>query len=465
MNSTGKTVYNSIETRLVQAGVQSGERICVAYSGGPDSTALLTILKLLSEVRGFNICAAYIEHGLRPEIERRREIALITAVCGQLEVPLYVMCFPPGYIQERASEAGGIESAARSVRYDFLERVRAAAGCRWIATGHTRDDQTETLIMRFFQGAGVEGLTGMRSCDPPLLRPMLGVSKNEAETYLRESQLPFSVDSTNRSLDYLRNRIRQSLVPLVLELFPGMEDSLEQLSIKMSAAAEELERTADEEIQMSSDGNEASCPHELFFKKSLHVRTRAIYNLYNTWFTGPVERLPYRFVLNLCSSPAAEERHQYGEGHGIRMEKLGTRLFWSRVVVQEIKKSYLYMVKPGFISIDNTIRLVIQTETTKGVKKNRDGSLHIWSADAFSPCIIRSRREGDTIDTGTGRKRVKDLMSGKRLADSKKCRTLIVEDRRGILAAVEAGFGFTAFISAILKDTADCTLCYRLDFS
>jgi tRNA(Ile)-lysidine synthetase-like protein len=123
------------------------------------------------------------------------------------------------------------------------------------------------------------------------------------------------------------------------------------------------------------------------------------------------------------------------------------------------------MVKPGFISIDNTIRLVIQTETTKGVKKNRDGSLHIWSADAFSPCIIRSRREGDTIDTGTGRKRVKDLMSGKRLADSKKCRTLIVEDRRGILAAVEAGFGFTAFISAILKDTADCTLCYRLDFS
>ncbi|MGC9313231.1 MAG: tRNA lysidine(34) synthetase TilS, partial [Sediminispirochaetaceae bacterium] len=242
MNSTGKTVNNSIETRLIHAGVQSGEGICVAYSGGPDSAALLNALKLLSEVRGFKVCAAYIEHGLRPEIERRREIALVTSLCGQLELPLYVMCLPPGYIQERASEIGGIESAARSVRYGFLERVRKAAGCRWIATGHTRDDQTETLIMRFFQGAGVEGLTGMRSCEPPLLRPMLGVSKSEAESYLREAQLPYSVDSTNRSLEYLRNRIRHSLVPLAHELFPGMEDSLEQLAIKMSAAAEELER-------------------------------------------------------------------------------------------------------------------------------------------------------------------------------------------------------------------------------
>ena len=465
MNSTGKTVYNSIAAQVANSGVRSDEGICVAYSGGPDSAALLIALKQLSEERGFRLCAAYIEHGLRPEIERRHEIALITAACGQLKVPVYIMCLPPGYIQEKAPETGGIESAARSVRYGFLERVREIAGCSWIATGHTRDDQTETLIMRFFQGSGVEGLTGMKICDAPLLRPMLGVSKNQAESYLKETQIPYSKDSTNSSLEYLRNRIRHAMVPLARELFPGMEDSLEQLTIKMSAAAEVLEGIDDTEIRVSEDGSEAACRHDLFFKKPLFLRTQAIYRLYNAWFPGSVERLPYRFVLGLCSSSVEKHEHLYGEGHGIRLERRGEQLFWSRVVVQEIKNSYLYMVKPGFISIDNTIRLLIQTETTKGVKQQKDRSFHIWSAEAFSPCIIRSRRDGDTITTGKGSKRVKDLMNRKRLPDGSNFRTLIVEDRRGILAVVSAGSEISAFISTILKDTADCTMCYRLEFS
>ncbi len=465
MNSTGKTVYNSIKTQVMHAGVQPGEGICAAYSGGPDSTALLLVLKTLSTARGFRVCAAYMDHGLRSAVERRREIALITSACGQLELPVYIMCLPPGYIQAEAAAGGGVESAARSVRYEFLERVRKASGCRWIATGHTRDDQTETLIMRFFQGSGLEGLTGMKFCDPPLIRPMLGVSKSEAESYVQEMRWPYSKDSSNSSLHYMRNRIRHILVPAAREIFPGMVDSLEQFSVKMAAAAEELEGIDTVAIQISADGNEAECRHDLFFGKSLYVRTRTIYNLYNSWFPGTVERLPYRFVLNLCTSSVRKESHLYGEGHGIRMEKRGERLFWRRVVVQEIKKSYLYMVKPGFISIDNTIRVLIQTESTRGVKQNRDRSLYIWSADSFGPCIIRSRREGDTIFVGAGTRRVKDLMTEKKSSENGFFRTIIVEDRRGLLAIVKAGSGITTFISSILNDTAECTICYRLDFS
>ena len=177
MNSIEETVRKAIETQLLNAGVHAGEGVCIAYSGGPDSTVLLSELQVLSSGLGFRIYAIHVEHGLRPERERMRELAMVSDMCTRLCIPLFLLSLPPGFLSKRAGATGGMEAAAREARYNFLHRVAGYTDSRFIVTGHTRDDQTETLIMRFFQGTGLDGLTGIKHYDPPLLRPMLKISK------------------------------------------------------------------------------------------------------------------------------------------------------------------------------------------------------------------------------------------------------------------------------------------------
>ena len=463
MNSIEETIRKAIESQLAAAGVDAGEGVCVAYSGGPDSTLLLSELQVFASRLGFRVYAVHVEHGLRPDRERMRELAMVSAMCSRLCIPLFILCLPPGFLHKNTRAAGGLEAAAREVRYDFFHRVARFTESRFIATGHTKDDQTETLIMRFFQGTGPDGLTGIKPYDPPLLRPMLTISKEDVYAYLERKHMPYSIDSTNSSVDYLRNGIRHDIVPQVRKVFPGVDNALQRLSEKMSAAQEVLQGLRVEAVQRTEGAQEASCPHDLFFKLPLYLRENIIYTLYNEWFPGTHARLPYRFVQFIISSPVEKKHHTYGEGHGLIMEKVGPTLFW-RKVVPMIKKSYLYMVKPGSLTIDDTLEILVHRVDTERTKQEGNRSVHIWSAAEHLPCVIRSPREGDRLGLKTGDKKVKDLIENRKGPRDWSRRTFIIEDRRGILAVVCAGKDVKYYTSCIVNDSPESSVCYRIDF-
>lgn len=199
--------------------------VLVATSGGADSVALL---RALAELRGAEqgggeqggeLIVAHYNHRTRGEASG----ADARWVRGLAE-HLGLAC----EMGEASSELASEESA-RAARYQFLLRAAERRGARYVATAHTADDQTETVLMRVLRGSGIEGLAGIPRLRPlsgavSLVRPLLGVRRAEIEAYLAELNQHFRTDETNLRSQFTRNWVRNELLPLVRERLPGDPD-------------------------------------------------------------------------------------------------------------------------------------------------------------------------------------------------------------------------------------------------
>lgn len=191
-----------------------GALILCAVSGGADSTFLLRRLHEL----GYPVAAAHYNHGLRGEYADRDE-NFVRQMCRSLSVP---------FLSERGDAAAyatlhrmGVEEAARALRYDFLERAADALGAAVIATGHTADDNAETVLMHLARGAGLHGLGGIPPVRGRILRPMLDTTHDEALAYLAARGIPHMEDETNEASDAARNRIRHTVMPALRDENPS----------------------------------------------------------------------------------------------------------------------------------------------------------------------------------------------------------------------------------------------------
>lgn len=182
-------------------------RTLVAVSGGIDSTALLLALTRL----GIALEAAHINHHLRGT-ESDGDEQFVRDLCARLGVPLHVA---DGTLDPGAVRARGIEAAAREVRYERLRALRESVGARFVATAHQKNDQAETVLMRLLSGSGLAGLRGIHPVrSDGFIRPMLDVSRAEAEEFLRSNGIEARVDSSNADARFLRNRVRALLATL-----------------------------------------------------------------------------------------------------------------------------------------------------------------------------------------------------------------------------------------------------------
>jgi tRNA(Ile)-lysidine synthase len=216
-----------------EAPLDPGDAVVVAFSGGPDSTALLLGLLGMSRLPGIRLAAAHLDHAMDPGSASRACEAARTA--ARLGVP---------FITERAEPrengpADSPEAAGRRARYDFLERVRRDLGARWIATAHHRDDQAETVLLRLLFGSGLEGLAGIRPVHGRVVRPLLGVPRAMLVSAVTASGLTPVDDPTNRNPNVPRNRVRHHLLP---SLEPDLAPRLARLAGRARAAGLVLDR-------------------------------------------------------------------------------------------------------------------------------------------------------------------------------------------------------------------------------
>ena len=229
-------VVGAIEAALVRAGVRRDASMLIGLSGGADSVALTCALLELRERLGLRIAAAHLNHRIRGD-ESDRDEAFVRAMCVRLGVELIV---------ERAEGLGAsissanLEERAREVRRDFLGRVADRIGADFVALGHHRDDQAETVLMRLMRGAGAAGMAAMAERGPGrLIRPMLSISRAEIRGYLDARAIAFVEDSTNSSRDILRNRIRAELLPMLeREYAPGLGARLVEVAAEMRSLDE-----------------------------------------------------------------------------------------------------------------------------------------------------------------------------------------------------------------------------------
>jgi tRNA(Ile)-lysidine synthase len=184
--------------------------VLIALSGGSDSVALTFILRELALNGGFSIAGlAHFNHQLRPTAARDEQFCRalgerlnMSMVVGDVNVAEYA-----------ATERLSIEEAARRARYAFLHRCAADLGADRIASGHTRDDQAETFLLKLIRGAGLSGLGGIYPRRGILVRPLLDASRNDLRDYLRKRGESWVEDETNADVTNPRNRIRHRVIP------------------------------------------------------------------------------------------------------------------------------------------------------------------------------------------------------------------------------------------------------------
>ncbi len=204
--------------------VAAGDRIGIAVSGGADSVALLRVLLELRGELGVVLSVVHLNHRLRGA-EADADAAFVAELAATHGVELHATSQDAAVIA-RAQELS-LEAAGRQLRYQFFARLQEGKVDR-VATGHTADDQAETVLLRLIRGAGTRGLAGIHATRTSqhlqggrgegrkqIIRPLLGVRRAAIEAYLRSIGQPWREDATNRDPKFLRNRVRHELMPLL----------------------------------------------------------------------------------------------------------------------------------------------------------------------------------------------------------------------------------------------------------
>jgi tRNA(Ile)-lysidine synthase len=244
-----RTLLDTLRASVRQhAMLEPGDRVLAAVSGGADSVALLIGLLELRDVLKITLVAAHLDHGLRG-IESARDRAFVEDLARRYEVPCVSesVHVPPG----------NVEAEARRLRYDFLERAAGQLGATKIATGHTLDDQAETVLLRVLRGAGRRGLGGIRPRRGRIIRPMLGCDRVQVRAFLAERRLTWRRDYSNFDLGLERSRLRHGFLPaLVREFNPRLVSALADLAQLMREEDALLDRLA----AVGGRGEVLECP-------------------------------------------------------------------------------------------------------------------------------------------------------------------------------------------------------------
>jgi tRNA(Ile)-lysidine synthase len=212
--------------------IKPGERVLVAVSGGPDSTALVVALNEL----GCNVTAAHFDHALRDGSEQVAE--LVGALCVRLGVRL---------LSERRQSPmprGSVQAGARVLRYEFLERARVEAGADVVALAHTADDLVEGAVLHLMRGCGFAGLRGMPASRGAYVRPMLAVWRKEVIEFLGQRGVSAYEDPANADLKYARARVRHQILPALERDRPGIGRRFYAAARQASAMQEAIESAA-----------------------------------------------------------------------------------------------------------------------------------------------------------------------------------------------------------------------------
>lgn len=259
-----ETLPDRFARHLAQTGLLEGVgRLAVACSGGGDSTALLLLTLHWAEPRGIPVVALHVAHGLRGEAG-----LLDARFCGELAARLGV---PYGFLSvdvpSRREKGESVEAAARRLRYHALLGVAAAMGAT-VLTGHTRDDQAETVLLHLERRLG-RARGGIRATRPDgVVRPLLAFSRVELRAWLESEGVPWREDETNANEAFARNRVRRTVLPGLERQMPGATERLARAGEAYSKRLDALDRRLDRAMAEEKIFLEGKLPREFFGRLS-----------------------------------------------------------------------------------------------------------------------------------------------------------------------------------------------------
>lgn len=222
--------------------IENGDKLVLAVSGGPDSIAMLNILKELQEEQSklnFEIVVAHINHMIRKEAKEDEEY--VRDYCQKNKIRFYSKSID---VQKIANNNKiGTEEAGRIVRYEFFDEILEKTNSNKVAIAHNKNDKAETIIMNLLRGSGVSGLKGIEPRRGKYIRPLIECERYEIEKYCEEQKLNPRIDKTNFENEYTRNKIRNIVIPYVKKEFnPNIIETLSRMSELVTEEEEYIEK-------------------------------------------------------------------------------------------------------------------------------------------------------------------------------------------------------------------------------
>lgn len=387
--------------------LEPGDRVICAVSGGADSMALLWGMYLLQKRLGIRLEAAHFNHGLRGQ-ESQRDEDFVRGFCADYQIPLTV-----GQGQVKAGKKG-LEAAAREARYAFLRSLDGK-----IATAHTADDNAETLLMHLIRGTGLRGLGGIAPVNGPLIRPMLGVTRQQVLAFLKEYSIPWVEDSSNAGDEFLRNRLRHGVMPLLAAENPKIAENLSNTAQRLRLDEEALE-------QMAQTAELPSVSHLRTLPEA--VQSRILTRLLQEWGVPEPESRHIDQARSLLYSPKPSARLELPGGVVIcrnydRLEPLEA---------EQPRK--ICPLEPGqCLELGRGLRLRFQA-AQKLICSER-----VFTVQPVGQVHVRSRQAGDRIRLRGGSKDLKKLFIDRKIPAALRPWIPVVCDDAGIIGVYGVG--------------------------
>jgi tRNA(Ile)-lysidine synthase len=410
--------------------------VLVCVSGGADSMCLFEVLRHISYERRFNLAVAHYNHKLREE-ESDRDETFVLNVCEEHGILFYS---GRGDVVAYAKKHGkGIEEAARDMRYSFFIDTALKIGAECIATAHTMNDNTETMLLNLTRGTGTNGMSGIPPVRDMIIRPMLCITRAEVMEFITERKIGYVEDSTN-SLDiYTRNKIRNNIIPMLEEINPKINEAAFAAAGMFRADEEFVADIADLFINDCCVGATADAADLAVLPFS--VSSRVIKKLCNS-------SLSYRNVkdvLALCISdnPSAS----LSLPGMIAYRQYDRIVFDNEPIKEEVVFAPIYLSEGNsFIVLGLGLKITCKfamydDKITEKKVHTSFTSFEFKSIDICGKIAVRARQEGDSIRLRgqSGTKTIKKLFIEKKIPVRQRALIPIICDDEGVLGIYKIG--------------------------
>lgn len=408
-------MLNELKEQLKRL-TQPGEAVICAVSGGADSMALLWGLYLLKEDLELSLSAAHFNHHLRGE-ESNGDERFVREFCDRFDIPLRV-----GDAEVKPGKKG-LEAAAREARYAYLNTLSGK-----ILTAHTADDNAETVLMHLVRGTGLKGLGGIAPVNGRLIRPMLNITRRQVEAFLEEYHIPHIEDSSNAGDDFLRNRIRHRVMPLLQSENPRLAENVSSMAQRLRCDEQALADLAQYDVLPDVGQLKQLAPA---------VRSRMLERFLKENGVREPEAQHIALAQSLVFSPKPSAAAEFPGG--VRIGRNYDRL--EALCAQAPIGTYT-LPMDGVLEIPGWRITVLPAAEIINTQ-------NVFTVAPRGELLVRCRQGGDTIKLPGGTKSVKKLFIDRKISAHQRLQTPIIADDAGLVGVYGIGVDQTRIASVL----------------
>lgn len=404
---------------------ERNDRVLLAVSGGPDSIFLFHFFIYFSKKENIEIKVSYIHHHLRPEAYE--EVKFVENLSKKFNIEFFRE-------DVEIKEKRNIEKFLREKRYEKLYQLSLKAKCNKIATGHTLDDNVETLIMNLLRGTGLSGLCGIwpqskifPETEITVIRPLLCVEKKEIIDYLKKNKIEYLIDTSNLSLSFFRNRVRNKIIPFLIKYKPSLKRQISKMIFLIQDEEDFLRKYTEKIYEEVASQKESKI--YIYFRKfnllDIVLKRRIAGYIYRK-----IKKTPY-----INYSKVEKIVREIEKGMNIFDEETLDDILKNR---RKNAETFIYKINfPGETKILNSI--IINTEIIEFSEKifnNVDKLTGYFDLSKIKgEIIVRNRKKGDKfIPLGLKKmKRLSRFMIDKKIPEYQRDRILIFENNNKIM--------------------------------